>query len=97
MRTVPTRTWEATDYLGTDADFDAHPDAVLKDGDARLIAAVLSDIARTSGMSKVGADIDCSRERRCQPMAIPSCATAQDRKRTGTASTFNPLAGTTIT
>lgn len=62
MRTVRTRRWDAADYLETDADIDAYLDAAFEDGDPRLITAVLGDIARARGMTKVAADIGCSRE-----------------------------------
>lgn len=62
MRKVQTRPWDAADYLKTDADIDAYLEAVLEDGDPQLITAALGDIARARGMSKVAAEIGCSRE-----------------------------------
>ena len=62
MERVPTRPWNAADYLRTDADVDAYLEAALEDGDPQLITAALGDIARAKGMSKVAADIGCSRE-----------------------------------
>ena len=62
MRKVRTRPWDAADYLKTDADIDAYLEAALEDGDPQLIAAALGDIAKARGMTKVAADIGCSRE-----------------------------------
>lgn len=62
MEKVPTRPWNAADYLRTDADIDAYLEAALEDGDPQLITAALGDIAKAKGMTKVAADIGCSRE-----------------------------------
>ena len=62
MEKVRTRPWDATDYLKTDADIDAYLEAALEDGDPQLITAALGDIAKAKGMTKVAADIGCSRE-----------------------------------
>ena len=62
MEKVHTRPWDAADYLKTDADIDAYLEAALEDGDPQLIAAALGDIAKAKGMTKVAADIGCSRE-----------------------------------
>ena len=62
MRKVRTRPWDAADYLKTDADIDDYLEAALEDGDPQLIAAALGDIAKARGMTKVAADIGCSRE-----------------------------------
>ena len=62
MRKVRTRPWDAADYLKTDADIDAYLEAVLEDDDPKLITAALGDIAKARGMTKIAADIGCSRE-----------------------------------
>lgn len=62
MSRVNTRPWDAADYLKTDADIESYLEAAFEDGDPRLIAAALGDIARARGMTKVAADIGCSRE-----------------------------------
>ena len=50
---TPTRTqsspWDAADYLATDEDVAAYIEAAFEDGDARLIAAALGDVARAKG------------------------------------------------
>ena len=62
MRKVRTRPWDAADYLKTDADVDAYLEAALEDGDPQLITAALGDVAKARGMTKIAADIGCSRE-----------------------------------
>ena len=62
MRKVRTRPWDAADYLKTDADIDAYLEAALEDGDPQLITAALGDVAKARGMTKIAADIGCSRE-----------------------------------
>lgn len=62
MSRVNTRPWDAADYLKTEADIESYLEAALEDGDPQLIAAALGDIARARGMTKVAADIGCSRE-----------------------------------
>ena len=41
--------WDAADYLATDEDIAACIEAAFEDGDARLIAAALGDVARAKG------------------------------------------------
>ena len=53
MRKTETYPWDPVDYLETREDMVAYLDAALEDGDAKLIAAVLGDIARAKGMGEV--------------------------------------------
>ena len=69
MKKVKTRSWNAADYLKTDADIDACLEAVLDDGDSKLVAAALGDIARAKGMTRVAADIGCNRESLCKALS----------------------------
>ena len=62
MAKTPTRPWDAADYLGTEEDMVAYLEAALDEGDARLIAAALGDIARAKGMTAVAADAGLGRE-----------------------------------
>ena len=62
MRRVSTRPRDTADYLETDADIESCLEAALEDGDPRLIVAALGDIDRARGMTKVAADIGCSRQ-----------------------------------
>ena len=57
-----TRPWDAADYIEHPDDVVAYLDAALEDGDPRLIVAVLGDIARSRGMTRVAADAGLGRE-----------------------------------
>ena len=56
MRKTETFPWDPVDYLETREDMVAYLDAALEDGDAKLIAAVLGDIARARGMNQIAVD-----------------------------------------
>ena len=79
MESTPTRQWDAADYLETEADRVACLEAALDEGDPRLIAAALGDIARAKGMTMVAADAGLGRESLYQalsPDGNPEFATA---------------------
>ena len=69
MAKTPTRPWDAADYLGTKEDMVAYLEAALDEGDGRLIAAALGDIARTKGMTAVAADAGLGRESLCKVLS----------------------------
>ena len=48
---VPTRPWDIVDQLESEAAIAAYLDACLEDGDPKLIAAALGDIARAKGIT----------------------------------------------
>ena len=48
-----TRAFDATRYLSSDEDIAAYLDAVLEDGDPRVISRALGEIARAKGMTNV--------------------------------------------
>ncbi len=50
MAKTQTRPWDATDYLETEEDIVAYLEAAFDDGDPRLIAAALGDVARAKGV-----------------------------------------------
>ncbi len=56
MRKTETFPWDPVDYLETREDMVAYLDAALEDGDAKLIAMVLGDIARAKGMAQITDD-----------------------------------------
>ena len=60
-KTITTR-WDAADHLNDDEDVTAYIEAALEDGDHRVIAAALGDIARAKGMSQVAREADLGRE-----------------------------------
>jgi probable addiction module antidote protein len=61
LATTTTR-WDAADSLGTLEDVAAYLEAAIEDGDPRMIAAALGDIARAKGMSQIARETGLSRE-----------------------------------
>lgn len=57
-----TKRWDAADHLKSRADMAAYLEAALEDGDPSLVAAVLGDIARAKGMTKVAREAGMGRE-----------------------------------
>ena len=62
MAKTQTRPWDATDYLETEEDIVAYLEAAFDDGDPRLIAAALGDVARAKGMTKIATEAGLGRE-----------------------------------
>ena len=56
MARIQTRPWDAADYLKTQEDIVAYLEAVLEDGDPRLIAAALADVVRSKGFTKIATE-----------------------------------------
>jgi len=50
---IETLPWDAADYLKSPEDELAYLEAAVEDGDPRLVAAALGDIARARGMSQI--------------------------------------------
>ena len=59
LKTYP---WDPADHIKTEKDVVAYLDAALEEGDSRLIAAVLGDIARSKGMTRIAAKAGLGRE-----------------------------------
>lgn len=57
-----TRPWDAADYLEDEGDVVAYLEAAFEDGDPRVIAAALGDVARSRGMTAVAAKSGLGRE-----------------------------------
>ena len=57
-----TRPWDPADYLEDLSDVVAYLDAAFEDGDPRVIAGALGDIARSKGMTAVAAKAGLGRE-----------------------------------
>lgn len=57
-----TRPWDPADHLEDLDDVVAYLDAAFEDGDPRIIAAALGDVARSRGMSAVAAKAGLGRE-----------------------------------
>ncbi|HEV8119042.1 MAG TPA: addiction module antidote protein [Thermoanaerobaculia bacterium] len=62
MMKSKTKRWDAADHLKSRADMAAYLEAALEDGDPSLVAAVLGDIARAKGMTKVAREAGMGRE-----------------------------------
>lgn len=60
--TIPTRAWDAAEYLTTAEDVAEYLTAALEDGDPKLIAHALGTIARARGMTEVARTTGMSRE-----------------------------------
>ena len=56
------RRFDATEHSTTEADMAAYLEAWLEEGDPKLIAAALGDIARARGMSQIARDAGIGRE-----------------------------------
>ena len=59
---VRTRPWDPVEYLETADDAIAYLEAAFEDGDPRVIAAALGDVARRQGMTSVAAKAGLGRE-----------------------------------
>ena len=62
MNNVKTTRWDAAEHLKDDADVAAYVEAALEDGDHRVVAAALGDVARAKGMTQVARDAGLGRE-----------------------------------
>lgn len=57
-----TRPWDPAEYLETPDDVIAYLEAAFEDGDPRVIAAAVGDVARSRGMTSVAAMAGLGRE-----------------------------------
>lgn len=57
-----TKRWDPVEHLRTEEDIAAYLSAAFEEGDAKLAAAALGDIARAKGMSKIARDSGLARE-----------------------------------
>ncbi len=62
MTKLATKPWDPAEHIRDDADVAAYIEAALEDGDHRVLAAVLGDIARAKGMTQVARDAGLGRE-----------------------------------
>lgn len=62
MAKIATKRWDPAEHIRDDADVAAYVEAALEDGDHRVIAAVLGDIARAKGMTWVAKETGLGRE-----------------------------------
>jgi probable addiction module antidote protein len=61
VKTV-TRPWDPAEHLKTQEEMVAYLDVALEDGDTRLIAAVLGDIARAKGITQIARETGLEQE-----------------------------------
>ncbi|HLX59774.1 MAG TPA: addiction module antidote protein [Planctomycetota bacterium] len=75
---LKTRAWDAAEHLESDEDMAAYLEAALEDGDAELISAALSDIARAKGLNEISRQSGLARasvRRALSPEGKPEFAT----------------------
>ena len=75
---VKTRRWDPVRFLKSEEDIVAYLEAVLEDGEPKLVAAALGDIARARGMTKLSRDTGLGREslyKALSPAGNPEFAT----------------------
>jgi len=59
---VATTAWDASGHLDDEAAIAAYLEAALEDGDPKLIAAAIGDVARARGIAQIARDAGLSRE-----------------------------------
>ncbi len=59
---VKTRKWDPVRFLKSEEDIVAYLEAALEDGEPKLVAAALGDIARARGMTKLSRATGLGRE-----------------------------------
>jgi probable addiction module antidote protein len=62
MAKTKTRPWDVVEHLETEEDMAAYLEAALEDGDPKLVAAALGDIARAKGMAEIAQEAGLGRE-----------------------------------
>ena len=62
MSKIKLKACDAADYLSSEEDMQAYLQVALEDGDPKLLAAALGDIAKARGMAQLAADTGLSRE-----------------------------------
>lgn len=62
MAKTTTRPWDVAEHLETGEDMAAYLEAALDEGDPKLVAAALGDIARAKGMAQIAQEAGLGRE-----------------------------------
>jgi probable addiction module antidote protein len=78
MAKTRTRPYDTAEYLETGEDMALYLEAALEDGDPRVVAAALGDIARAHGMTQIAKATGLSREslyKALSPEGNPELAT----------------------
>ena len=78
MTKTETTAWDPVNHFNNSEDMAAYLEAALEDGDPRLVAAALGDIARAKGMSQIAREAGMGREslyKALSPSGNPELAT----------------------
>ena len=59
---METRVWDPAEHLDSEEAIAEYITAALEDGDAKLVAAALGDVARARGMTEIARDTGLARE-----------------------------------
>jgi probable addiction module antidote protein len=59
LETIP---WDVTEHLNSDEAIAAYLDAIFEEGDPKLMAAAIGDVARARGMTEIAERTGLSRE-----------------------------------
>ncbi len=62
MKKTKTHPWDAAEHLETAEDIAAYLEAALEEGDPKLIAAAMGDIARAKGIAQIARETGLGRE-----------------------------------
>jgi probable addiction module antidote protein len=62
MKMDTLKIWDPVEHLKSDEDMVAYVEAALEDGDPAVISAVLGDVARARGMTKIARKTGLGRE-----------------------------------
>lgn len=60
--TIETTEWNATEYLASDEAIAAYLEAALEDGDPKVVAVALGNIAKAKGMTSIARESGVTRE-----------------------------------
>nr|VFK24967.1 MAG: probable addiction module antidote protein [Candidatus Kentron sp. MB] len=69
MNKTSTIPWDPADHLKTHEEMTAFLEAALEEGDPRLIAVVLDDIARAKGISRIACEAGVGRKDRYKTLS----------------------------
>src|ERR1043166_4555871 len=62
MKKLKTKRWDVVEHLDSDVHIAGYLEAALEDGDPALVTAVLGDIARAKGMTRIAEAAGLGRE-----------------------------------
>ena len=62
MKKIKTHPWDIAEYLQTPEDIVAYLEAAIEEGDPKLIAAAMGDVARAKGIAQIARETGLGRE-----------------------------------